>query len=56
MEKLCRVCSSGGEYSIFSKIPIYLQQNQNEYIQWKKTIAEYLEETTGLSVSIKSLK
>ncbi|KAL5284583.1 hypothetical protein ACFFRR_006715 [Megaselia abdita] len=51
MEKLCRVCSSTGEYDIFSKIPIYLFASQNEFLQWNQTIAEYLEETTGLAVT-----
>lgn len=50
-ENICRLCSSRGDYDIFTIIPSYLHASPNEFLLWQKPINKLLEETTGLSVS-----
>lgn len=50
-DNICRLCSSRGDYDIFTIIPSYLHASPNEFLLWQKPINKLLEETTGLSVN-----
>ncbi|XP_055856335.1 uncharacterized protein LOC129919475 [Episyrphus balteatus] len=50
-DNICRLCSSRGDYDIFTIIPSYLHASPNEFLLWQQPINKLLEETTGLSVN-----
>lgn len=52
IKNLCCVCSGPAEHNIFYRIPAILHANPNEFVYWKKTIAEMIYEISGIYVSI----
>ena len=55
IENLCRICSGPGGHGIFAPIPIYLHENPNEHLNWKKNISLLISEVIGLPVKIHNI-
>lgn len=51
LQNICCVCSGNGDNDIFSRIPVNAHANPTEFLYWKKTIAEFIGEITGICVS-----
>ncbi|XP_052889131.1 uncharacterized protein LOC128297516 [Anopheles moucheti] len=51
MDTLCRICSSPGSHSIFSRIPAYCHAHYREYARWKQPISILIAEITGVAIT-----
>ncbi|XP_049539321.1 uncharacterized protein LOC125953659 [Anopheles darlingi] len=48
---LCRICSSPGSHSIFTRIPAFLHDHYREYARWKQPIYLLIVEVTGVEIT-----
>ncbi|XP_035793822.1 uncharacterized protein LOC118467434 [Anopheles albimanus] len=50
-DALCRICSSPGSHSIFTRIPAFLHDHYREYARWKQPIYLLIVEVTGVEIT-----
>ncbi|XP_050096710.1 uncharacterized protein LOC126578321 [Anopheles aquasalis] len=50
-DALCRICSSPGSHSIFTRIPSFLHDHYREYARWKQPIYLLIVEVTGVEIT-----